>query len=96
MHKKLDNQREKIMNSERSYLGVQYIIVNLYCICVSACFMLAYADAVQICGKLWVTQYSTVTVQNIILCFANYRVIIRQKRAILKPILDGKMYLLDK
>ena len=34
-------------------LGVSYITANLYCICVSSCFMFAQADAVQIGGKFW-------------------------------------------
>jgi len=34
-------------------LSVPYITANLHCICLSACFMFAQADAVQICGKFW-------------------------------------------
>ena len=30
-------------------LSVSYITANLYCICLSTCFMLTKADAVQIC-----------------------------------------------
>ena len=37
-------------------LGVSYITANLFCICESTCFMLAPADAVQICGNIRSTQ----------------------------------------
>ena len=45
----------------RSYfldlLSIKYSTANLYWICLSACFMFAWSDAVQICGKFWDTQY---------------------------------------
>ena len=45
--------------SELKYiLSVAYITANLYFICLNACFMFALADAVQICGKFWDTQYN--------------------------------------
>ena len=33
-------------------LSVSYITANMYCICLSTCFMYASADPVQICGNI--------------------------------------------
>ena len=42
--------------ARHAVLSVSYITATLYCICLSACFMFASADAVQICGKFRDTQ----------------------------------------
>ena len=39
-------------NNVSVLLGVSYITANLYCICVTACFLFAQADIVQICGNI--------------------------------------------
>ena len=38
-------------------LSFSYIAANMYCIWVSACFMFAQADAVQICSNIRSTRY---------------------------------------
>ena len=40
-----------------SVLSVPKFTANLYCICLSIQQIYTSADAVQICGKFWVTQY---------------------------------------
>jgi len=39
-------------------LSVPKLSANLYCICLSIDFMYTEADAVQICGIFWDTQYN--------------------------------------
>ena len=41
----------------RPIRSVAYNTGNLYCICLNACCMFAWADAVHFCGKFWDTQY---------------------------------------
>ena len=50
---------KQTMNNEhgvKQMLGASYIAANLYCICVTTCFMFAKADAVQISGNIRSTQ----------------------------------------